>query len=54
LVDGLASELDELIMSLGGGGWDDLDEATKAEIEAMQPKLWPLSQNNDVDPEGLT
>lgn len=49
LVDGLSDELDEHIRSLGGGGWDELDDVTKAEVEALRPTVWPLSQNGEGD-----
>ncbi|KRE56154.1 hypothetical protein [Phycicoccus sp. Soil748] len=47
VVDELAGQLDEHIKTLGGGGWDQLDEASKAEVEALRPKAWPL--NNDSE-----
>jgi hypothetical protein len=46
-VDALDAALETHIATMSDATWDDLDDDLKAEIEAMRPKIWPLTSADD-------
>ncbi|QGN58858.1 hypothetical protein [Nostocoides sp. HKS02] len=48
-VDELAEQLDEHIKTLGGAQCDELDDMTRAEVEALRPKAWPLNRQGQSE-----